>query len=345
MRLWRQLADQEASDLLDDKKAIKFWVKTYYFVILNNMFTYYAMAYAEDIMDLVIHKGSYAKAKQIYEEKMHTKKHFVFDLDETIGSFSELDVLWRGIQEHMRRQNISLTMTDQDLFCAVLDLYPEFLRHGILTIFEFLYAKKIQGHCGNVLLYTNNQCPGSWTSMIVQYIENCGRLHGLFDQIIHAFKIDGIRIETNRSSHAKSFCDLIKCTVLPKTAEFCFVDNTYFPKMVHGRVFYIQPKSYFHALSLGEIVGRFVRSDLGQRMVDCGSKPVTWWETELIELCIRGGCNIEPMIKTRAEHEMDIQVSKKMMYHIKEFFYLSLRRPKTRKISGRFLYNSSKKKR
>ncbi len=295
-------------------------------------------------MDLVIHKGSYIKAKQSKGDngdRIHTKKHFIFDLDETIGSFSDFDILWRGIQEQMRRQNISLSMTDQDLFYALLDLYPEFLRYGILTIFEFLYAKKIQGYCGNVFLYTNNQCPGSWTSMIVQYIENRGRMHGLFDQIIHAFKIDGVRIETSRTSHAKTFCDFIKCTVLPKTAEICFVDNTYFPKMVHGRVFYIQPKSYFHALSLEDIVGRFIQSDLGQRMVE----QVPLLDELLIEYCLGEGCTMAPVIKSHAEREIDIQVSKKMMYYIKEFFYLSLRRPKTRKICGRFLYNLSKKKR
>lgn len=293
------------------------------------------MAY-ENTMDLVIHKGSYVKAKQSPDENTH-KKHFVFDLDETIGSFTDLDILWRGIQEQIRRQNISPTMSDQDLFCAILDLYPEFLRYGILTIFEFLYAKKKQGYCGNVFLYTNNQCSPAWTTMIIDYIEDRGGLHGLFDQIIHAFKIDGVRIETGRTSHAKTFCDLIKCTVLPKTAEFCFVDNSYFPKMVHGRVFYIQPKSYFHALSLGEIVGRFVQSDLGQRIGTI--------DGVLVEYCLAEGCTMDPVIKSIAEREVDIQVSKKMMYHIKEFFYLALRRPKTRKILGRFFYRGSKKKR
>jgi hypothetical protein len=299
-------------------------------------------------MDLVIHKGSFVPINKSYVEEYQDvdgstrvygggsgrNKHFVFDLDETIGSFSDLYALWKAIGHHHHHTDISM---DQDLFCAFMDLYPECLRYGILTMFEFLNMKKTQGHCGSVFLYTNNQCPSSWTTMIIEYVEKRANVRGLFDQVVHAFKISGKRVEQGRTTHAKTFGDLVKCTVLPKTAEICFIDNTRFPRMIHDRVYYIQPKSYFHALSLAEIVGRFVRSDLGHRM---GAM-----DGVLLDYCLGEGCTMDPVIKSLAECEVDIQVSKKMMYHIKEFFYLALRRPKTRKIRGRFFYRGSKKKR
>ena len=64
------------------------------------------------------------------------KKTLVFDLDETIGHFKQLYCLYQII---IRILNRLLTQTE---FNELIDLYPEFFRVGIFSIFELLYRKK-----------------------------------------------------------------------------------------------------------------------------------------------------------------------------------------------------------
>ncbi len=79
----------------------------------------------------------------IYKSDYYTKKHktkylkvLVFDLDETLGDFSDLEMIWNAIQSYNDVPN------DEALFKELLDLYPEFLRYGIISILEYLFQKK-----------------------------------------------------------------------------------------------------------------------------------------------------------------------------------------------------------
>ena len=105
------------------------------------------------------------KPKQFLLSKTRKQHHLlqkavVFDLDGTLGSFGDLFHLWKGIQ------NIYSEFSD---FYGLLDLYPEFLRNGILEILEFLVKKKKSGKCTKIYLYTNNQCASDWAPLIANY--------------------------------------------------------------------------------------------------------------------------------------------------------------------------------
>ena len=63
-----------------------------------------------------------------FSKIQRSTKVVVFDLDETLGSFADLYILWGGIKQ---------TWSDCDTFYELLELYPEFLRYGILTILEY----------------------------------------------------------------------------------------------------------------------------------------------------------------------------------------------------------------
>jgi hypothetical protein len=296
----------------------------------------------DTISSVQVYEGKYYYPDSPSSNRVHREsKHFVFDLDETLGSFSELFILWKGISHLYEEETGVIFVESQEYMNQLLDIYPEFLRYGIITILEFLHYKKKKGLCGNIYIYTNNVCSKSWATMIINYIEDKGNLKGLFDQVIGAFKIGHSISEPNRTTTTKSIQDLIRCTMLPKSAEFCFIDNSYFPRMRSPRVFYIQPKAYYHSLSVDQIIGRFVSSPLCRKW--------TWkegsWEKPLHNWFISRGYFIGPRIKSKYEKELDIQVSKKMMYHIKEFFYLAIYRPKTQKVRGKYQYNVSKKQR
>ena len=76
----------------------------------------------------------------VYEKKHRRKvqKVVALDLDETIGSFSHLHILWNGIIKVQK--NNSLQSIDH--FFQVFDLFPEFLRDYIFKILMFLYNKR-----------------------------------------------------------------------------------------------------------------------------------------------------------------------------------------------------------
>ena len=278
--------------------------------------------------NIKIYKGrTFVPIQEIYVSEKTEKpgKVIIFDLDETIGSFSDFYILWKTIDKHIQPNTI--------IFNALLDLYPEFLRHGILQILEFLYYKKQTGECSKVFIYTNNQCSVEWVNQIIDYIESKiskGTI-SLFDQIIQAFKIGDKRVELKRTTHAKTHNDFIKCTLLPKTTELCFIDNSFFPKMCGERVYYIQPRSYVHYLRTDEIIDRFMSCSQFNDLEYKGP----CFETILYEAFLEKQPLIN-IILLEKRLETDILISQKMMYYIREFFYLYSRKMKTRKVFQKF---------
>jgi len=270
--------------------------------------------------DIRIYKNSFVKKKSYINPKVIT-----FDLDETMGSFGDLYVLWKGISSLFPLHHPDV------LFEKIVDIYPEFLRTGILNILSYLYNKKKSNQCSKVFLYTNNQCYGSynskWISFIVDYIHKkiCTDKMVLFDKIICAFKINNQIIEPLRTTHNKTYNDFIRCTLLPRTAEICFIDNTYFSKMSNSQVYYIQPRSYSHKLSHNDIVTRFMDNYSSFGLPHNSYSIMQDWFSNI---------NIGSQI---IENKLDdITVSKKIMYHLKEFFLMSIKGKKTKKIKMRF---------
>jgi hypothetical protein len=263
---------------------------------------------------------------QLYKGKYFTRPKYknvsrviAFDLDETLGSFADLDILWTMLKD----LKISVNFND------LLDLYPEFLRYGIMPILEYLYQKKKSGQCNKIYIYTNNQCDISWPSMISDYFDYKLHTDGkLFDKIIFAFKINNKQIELSRTTHEKTHGDFIKCTLLPKTTEICFIDNSEFDNMKTDRIYYIQPASYYHNLSYYDIINRFIVSPIGKPYVNLKSRFIKHFD------------NFR-MIRS-SNPNIDVFVAHKIMYHIKEFFYLTNKRNRTKKI--RFSIGSSTRK-
>ena len=258
-------------------------------------------------------------------------KVVAFDLDETLGSFMDLEILWKLVHQFKPTNNID--------FNNLLDLYPEFIRYGIISILEYLKQKKITGECSKLYIYTNNQCSVEWTNRIAKYFDyKLGMTNPLFDQIINAFKINDIKVELLRTTHDKTHDDFITCTILPNTTEICFVDNSYFNSMENDCIYYIQPRSYYHNLSVKDIVDRFIHSNIGKTISD--ENKIVFF-TNIHDYFHRNiyykySHNYQKKIET------DIYVAQKIMYHIKEFFFLSKRKKNTKK--NRFYYGKLTRK-
>ena len=224
-----------------------------------------------------IYKGNYYSK----HKKIRVKRVVVFDLDETLGSFVDLEILWELIIRYKHHLSIE--------FDSILDLYPEFIRYGILSILEYLFTKKTTGECYKVYLYTNNQSTKEWVQMIVRYFNNkISPSSPLFDQIIYAFKINNVQIELNRTTTKKTHDDFIRCTMLPPTTSICFIDDFMYKDMKKERIYYIKPKAYRHHLSTDEILTRFIYSKFGALIIHTDATKHAF-KTEFIEKCMRFG--------------------------------------------------------
>lgn len=239
-------------------------------------------------------------------------KVVVFDLDETLGYFVELGILWLGIKEYLRFTKNDFVL-NQTIFNQILDLYPEFQRPDIIYILNYLKMKKASNECNKIMIYTNNQGPKYWSEYIQQYYEHKMN-YKLFDQIISAFKVNGKKIEIGRTSHRKSHADLIQCTKIPHNTEICFLDDTYYQDMVHDNVYYINIKPYVHDIKVETLLDHLIKS----KILDKQIKNSRDFQTYIIDFISQ--YNYTSTIKSEKEVEIDKLISKKIMDHLHIFF-------------------------
>lgn len=249
---------------------------------------------------------------------MVDNKIVVFDLDETLGYFTQVCILWESLELYVKHNNCEIELS-QDFFDKLLDLFPEYIRPNIESILNYLSKKKTQNHCKHVMIYTNNQRQKKWVFMIKKYFENKIKFD-LFDQIICAFKINGKHIELCRTTHNKTHKDLIKCTKIPTNTEICFIDDTYFPEMHSTDIYYIKLKPYTFCLHENIIITRFVSSDLFKLFMKHCKEKVDSEEFREFLKCRFDQIEKKRKIKSMKEYEIDKIITKQIMQHLEIFF-------------------------
>ena len=166
-------------------------------------------------------------------------KIIVFDLDETLGSFSQLYALSDSIH-----QIYNETLPSNHLF-KLIDTFPGFLRPNILRILKKLVNAREKGKCLAIVLYTNNQGPKKWAQDIVDYFAYKLK-KPVFDYVIHAYKANGQRVEPLRTTHDKNYEDLLNCLGMPNETQVCFIDDQFHTLSVHPNVSYIPVDPYVY---------------------------------------------------------------------------------------------------
>jgi len=242
-------------------------------------------------------------------------KIVVFDLDETLGYFVQYGIFWDCLNSYLLQNKNNNNKLDQPEFDTILDLYPEFLRPNIMQILDYLKKKKKSQCCEKIMIYTNNQGHQSWTNNIITYFETKMK-YKLFDKIISAFKVNGKRIEICRTTNNKTYNDFIRCTMLPKNAQICYLDDNFYPEMMHESVYYINIKPYIYDLQFEEMNNRFLKSNLGKTLV----------EKEKIDYFINfiqqnsSQYDFIATKKDQDDYKIDIILSKRILYHLHDFF-------------------------
>jgi hypothetical protein len=198
-----------------------------------------------------------------------------------------------------------------------MDAYPEFLRPNILDLLQFLKLKKEANECCGVMVYTNNNGPRAWVEHIIKYMET--KLGGhLFDQIVAAFKVNGKLMEMGRTTHDKTYEDLLRCTKLPSNVEVCFLDDQMHSQMEHGHVYYINVKPYVHQLSVHTLVDRFMHSQALRSTIAQKSMSEDVFRNRIAKIMQRFQAAHVP--KDPLEQQIDAIISKKIMEHLNDFF-------------------------
>ncbi len=238
-------------------------------------------------------------------------KIVVFDLDETLGYFTQYGIFYDSITNYVKLKN-KPTLSEKD-FCAILDLYPEFLRPNIVNILTYLKNKKKNNCCHKMMIYTNNTGPRDWARNIINYFEK--KIHfKIVDQIIAAFKINGKRVEICRTTQNKTHNDLIKCTKIPIDAEICFMDDCFYPEMSNDNIYYINIKPYYHDLSFENMLERFKKSNIGNSLID---DQIEFDKLMMNNIRLYNYTVIE---KDEKEYDVDKILGKHIISHLQTFF-------------------------
>jgi hypothetical protein len=248
-------------------------------------------------------------------------KIIVFDLDETLGYFTELGYFLDCLGIYLKRKDIT-----QEQFNNIMDLYPEFLRPKIIPILTYLKYQKQNGYCEKIMIYTNNNGPQIWAQRIVAYFEsklNCK----LFDQIISAFKVEGKQLEMCRTTHDKHYHDLMKCTKLPQNAEIFFLDDSLHPQMLHNSVYYIHVDPYYYMLPFEEMMSRFKFAAVGKELI---SDDLAEFD-KVMKSCWTKS-DFEYVRKQMREYRLEKIMSKQIMMLLQKFFSNTLTKNENRTI-------------
>lgn len=250
-------------------------------------------------------------------------KIVVFDLDETMGYFTELAIFWDSLNKYfyLLQKNVpveeKIVLTSDD-FDITLEIFPEFLRPEIINILDYLKKKKESKCCNKMMIYTNNQGPEKWAYLIKNYFEKKIN-YDLFDQIIRAFKLNGKIFEICRTENDKTYKDLIRCTKLPPHAQICFMDDNIYPEMVNDKVYYINLKPYVYNLTYDEMIERFLNTKLAYEMI----KDEKHFRKEMKKYMEE--FNFNYVKKDPEEQEIDAIISKDILNHLDRFFDSTLK--------------------
>ena len=204
-------------------------------------------------------------------------KYIVFDVDETLGYFSQLGSFIDAISFY----NKDFSGSVFERFNEILDLFPEFVRPKMIEILKYIHEKKGSGTCSGLFIYTNNQGPRSWVQHIAKYFDyKVGHVYNnverndindganLFDKIIAAYMINGKIVEPGRTSQNKTYDDLLRITGISPHSEVCFVDDLNHADMRHENVLYLNVKPYVKTLSIDEMIRRYLKSPLASSIVN-----------------------------------------------------------------------------
>ena len=280
-------------------------------------------------------------------------KVVVFDVDETLGNFTQFSIFGHVLEEYFNKPDIIYRY-----FNDLVDLYPEIIRPNMVRILDYIRKKKNAGVCNKVMIYTNNAGPDKWVGHIRGYFEHKLRAAAassspttngglaivppLFDHTIGGFKPNNETTTTRlssvypqRTTNQKTVKEFIRCGRLPADIEICFLDDLEHPKMVDERVYYIKLQAYHSYIPFELFVVRFLNSALYRDVFDKFNVPSITsglsssakkqiLSIEIHNLFVKYANLSEYDVKANQQklnpREIEEIISKYILYHLQQFF-------------------------
>lgn len=237
------------------------------------------------------------------------KKIIVFDLDETLGYFTELGIIQDAIISYTKNKRL---INNQVFFNNLFNLFPFYLRPKISEILKYVIKEKNNKNIDKIVIYTNNQGPKAWVKMIQKYIETHITKNKTFNQIIHAYEVNGVRVEKFRTSHMKKYSDLVKCSKLDYDVEVFFIDDSEHKHMINDNVYYFQIHPYKFSYNINEITNKIYSSDIIK--INESKEDFKIFMDNFFKLYNHKHCE-----KTNEDYNIDKIVSKHLLSCLKEF--------------------------
>jgi len=174
----------------------------------------------------------------------NTCKYVVFDLDETLGYFTELGIIWNCVRKPPNKYH------QQQLFNKLCDIFiKDYFRPGIFKALRYLKAQKNV----KVILYTNNTGELSWLKLIINFMEHKSETIGLFTTIVPGFK-PNVKGLNKRKTPIKTYYELIRCAKIPAQSHIIFFDDRLHQYMKHKNVTYNRVAVFYKALTPEHII-------------------------------------------------------------------------------------------
>jgi hypothetical protein len=193
-----------------------------------------------------------------------------------------------------------------------MDLFPLYQRPNILSILNYIKKQKQQKQCYKVYIYTNNQGPKHWALQIKNYFESKLN-YPLFDKVIHAYKVNGVQIEKNRTSHNKSVTDLLKCTKLSKNTSICFLDDQYHHYMLKSNTYYLHVKEYHYQYDPNDLFEKF------KNHFQLNDSYINFLKKTDKHIFLDYSINTNNNLTTQCKEDNN-EISKKILLHLQNFF-------------------------
>ena len=164
----------------------------------------------------------------------------VFDLDETIGHFSQLYAIYIKMKQIY---NFEISVTHLH---SLFQKYIKAFRPGIFLLFAYIKVLKESNAHLLTVLYTNTTLPKIWIHAIITFIEKKIHLQEsstLFDHVIDI-------THPLRKTLKKNIKDLtFICKIAPDNMAILFIDNVKHTSIHHKYMIYTHVYSYMYRYS------------------------------------------------------------------------------------------------
>ena len=169
---------------------------------------------------------------------MYMYKCIVFDLDETIGYFSQLYAIYIKMKQ-IYKIDASISQLH-----SLFEKHLKVFRPGIFLLFAYINILKESNKQLITVLYTNTTLPNIWIRAIVSFIEK--KIHinheerRLFDFVIDV-------THPSRKTLKKNIADLTNiCKIPSDKVAILFIDNLKHASINHKCMIYTQVYSYMY---------------------------------------------------------------------------------------------------